>query len=83
VKTAPAPRAVTPDAVIEAAEIGAAHDGRAELVVSLRFPGGGLARVPLATEAGLELMRRCGVEQASQLRGHSWRTILETLECWI
>jgi hypothetical protein len=69
------------DAVIVGAEIGAAHDGHAELVVSLRFGNGGIARVPLATEAGLELMRRCGAEQASELKGHSWRTILETLEC--
>ena len=70
------------EAVIVAADIGAAHDGHAELVVSLRFANGGVAQVPLATEAGLELMRRCGVEQAAELKGHSWRTVLETLECW-
>jgi hypothetical protein len=70
-----------PDAVIVGAEIGAGHDGRAELVVTLGFANGGASRLPLDTERGLRLMRACGADRTTDLIGRSWRDLLETLEC--
>ncbi len=64
-------------AVIERAEIGGGHDGQAELVVTLRFPGGGRSRVVLDTMAGMRLMHNCGVDHAAALVGHPWHRILE------
>jgi hypothetical protein len=65
------------DAVIIDSEITAGHDGRAELMVRLRFTNGGIARVTLDTEAGMRLMRNCGASDTAALIGHSWRRILE------
>jgi len=75
--------AETPPAetVIVDAEIGCGHDGRAELVVSLRWSNGHVSKVVLDTEAGLRLMRNCGVAHLSELAGHSWRKILEESKC--
>jgi hypothetical protein len=72
---------VSYDAVIVGAEIAGGHDGCAELVVSLRYSNGRIGRVVLDTEAGLRLMKNCGAAQLSELEGHSWRGILEELEC--
>ena len=69
------------DAVIIGSEIAPGHDGRAELVVQLRFGNGGIGRVTLDTDAGLRLMRNCGVNDTAALIGHSWRRILEEREC--
>jgi hypothetical protein len=69
------------DAIIVGAEIGAGHDGDAVLIVSLRFGNGRCSRVTLDTDAGQRLMRNCRASDTSQLQGHSWRTILDNLEC--
>ena len=74
-------RDVTEDAVIVAAEIAGGHDGCAEIVVSLRYENGRIARVVLDTAAGLKLMENCGAAQLSELEGHSWREILEDKKC--
>ncbi len=70
-------------AYIEAAEISGGHDGQAELVVTLRFADGGRTRVVLNTEAGMRLMRNCGVDHAAALAGHPWQKILEEEPCSI
>ena len=67
------------DAVIVAAEIGAGHDGRAELLVRLRFENGAEGSVTLDGDVGFALMRACGADDISKLAGHSWRKILEGL----
>jgi hypothetical protein len=67
------------DAVIIGAEIGAGHDGKAELLVRLRYENGVTGTVMLDGHVGLALMRSCGADDISQLAGHSWRKILEGL----
>ena len=71
------------DAVIIGSEIAAGHDGRAELIVLLRYGNGGIGRVTLDTEAGLRLLHNCGVNDTAHLIGHSWRRILEDHSCSI
>lgn len=65
------------DAIIEAAEIAAGHDGEAELVLSVRYQNGVVGNVVLDAGVGFELMRNCGVDTIGALAGHSWRKILE------
>ncbi len=67
------------EAVIVGAEIVAGHDGAAELLVILRHPNGVEGPVVLDAETGFGLMRNCGVANADDLAGHSWRKILEGL----
>lgn len=59
-------------AVITKVRIAAAHEGIAELIVSLEFSNGGHSDVPLDLEAGARLMRSCGVDEVDELIGQSW-----------
>ena len=67
------------DAMIVGAEIAAGHDGKAELLVRLRYENGVEGLVTLDGDVGAALMRACGAEDISHLAGHSWRKILEGL----
>jgi hypothetical protein len=67
------------DAVIVGAEIGAGHDGAAELLVRLKYENGAIGTVALDGPTGFALIRACGVENIADLAGHSWRKILEGL----
>ena len=66
-----------PEAVIVGAEIVAGHDGSAELLVRLRHPNGVEAPVQLDEATGLKLMAACGASHVDELRGQSWRRIVE------
>ncbi len=65
------------EAVIVGAEIVAGHDGSAELMVRLRHANGVEAPVVLDEDTGLKLMAACGASDVDDLRGQSWRRILE------
>jgi hypothetical protein len=66
-------------AVIVGAEIVAGHDGSAELLVRLRHANGVEAPVQLDEETGLKLMAACGASHVDELKGQSWRRIVEGL----
>jgi hypothetical protein len=65
------------EAVIVGAQVAAGHDGAAELVVTLRYPGGGEAKVSIDAEVGFELMRNCGASDLAGLAGQPWRRMLK------
>ncbi|WP_293907391.1 hypothetical protein [Phenylobacterium sp.] len=65
------------EAVIVGAEIVAGHDGAAELLVRLRHPNGVEAPVVLDEATGLKLMAACGASHVDDLKGQSWRRIVE------
>ena len=67
-------------AVISRVQLGAAHDGAAELVVTLRFVGGGETLVPLDHVAAGHLMTACGVADADALLGQGWERVRDALE---
>ena len=69
------------EAVIVGAEIVAGHDGAAELLVRLRHANGVEAPVVLDEDTGLKLMTACGVSHVDDLKGQSWRRILEASRC--
>jgi hypothetical protein len=61
-----------PDAVIESAELAAGHDGRAELVLHLRYPNGARAELRLDEEAAALALDAAGVTQLGDLTGRPW-----------
>ena len=65
--------------VISRVRIAAAHEGVAELVISLEFANGGQSEVPLDHDAGERLLRSCGVDEIDGLVGQSWEHVRDAL----
>jgi hypothetical protein len=65
------------EAVIVAAEIGAGHDGTAELILSVRYQNGVVGPVILDTGTAMRLMSNCGVSTIGELAGHPFQNVLE------
>lgn len=66
-------------AVISAVRIAAAHDGVAELVVTLRFGNGGRSEVTLDEVGAAALFAACGCDSADDLIGHGWEKVQQAL----
>lgn len=67
------------DALIEGARVAAAHDGSAELIVTLRHPNGGISDVTLDEIAAAALMQACDAVDPDQLTGHGWDKVRDAL----
>jgi hypothetical protein len=67
------------DTVIEAVRLAAAHDGEAELMVSLRFPNGGLSSVALDSFAARHLLETVGASSTDGLIGVGWEHVRDAL----
>jgi len=67
-------------AVISEVQLGAGHDGAAELVLTLRFVGGGETRVALGGDAADQLMSACDAGDADALVGQGWERVRDALE---
>jgi hypothetical protein len=59
-------------ATIESAELSAGHDGRAELVLLVRYPNGASARVRLDEEAAAQALDGAGITRLDDLIGKAW-----------
>jgi hypothetical protein len=59
-------------AIIEAAEVSAGHDGRAEIVLLVRYANGAAARVRLDEEAAAQALDAAGVASLDDLVGRPW-----------
>lgn len=59
-------------AVISQARLAAAHDGDAELMVTLTFPNGGETLVALDEFAARVLLDACKATSLTELEGASW-----------
>jgi hypothetical protein len=75
----PQPRPGLDDAVVEAAEVVAGHDGAAELLVRLRHGNGVLSAVTLDPQTGFDLLRAAGAASLDGLVGRPWRQITRGL----
>lgn len=69
----------TNEAVICDVRVAAAHEGVAELVVTLKHVNEGLSEVALDELSVDALMRSCGANTADELIGHSWSKVREAL----
>jgi hypothetical protein len=67
-------------AVISRVRLGASHDGAAELVLTMRFAGGGETRVALGEEAAGQLMTACDAKDADGLLGQGWERVRDALQ---
>ncbi len=66
-------------AVISGVRIAAAHDGVAELVVTLRYANGGRSEVTLDELGAAALFEACGSHTAEDLIGHGWEKVQHAL----
>lgn len=57
----------------------AAHEGSAELIVCVRYDGGGTIDVPLDRHASEALLQACAVSEPDQLIGESWSKLRDAL----
>ena len=62
-------------ATIEAAEVSAGHDGRAEIVLVVRYANGASARVRLDEEAAALALDAAGVAKLDDLVGRPWEIL--------
>ncbi|WP_291197069.1 hypothetical protein [Hyphomonas sp.] len=60
-------------------QIAAAHDGEAELVVTLSFENGGQSLVALDEFAARSLLASCAADSADGLIGASWEQVRDAL----
>jgi hypothetical protein len=67
------------EAFIRNARIAAAHEGIAELVVTLEHANGGLSEISLDQIATAALLDICQVSHAEQLQGHGWHKVRDAL----
>ncbi len=67
-------------AVISRVQLGAAHDGDAEMVLTLRFGNGGETHVALDGYAVDHLMAACGATDADRLVGLGWEPVRDALQ---
>lgn len=66
-------------AVISAIRVGAAHDGDAELVVTLRHGNGGTSDVTLDHLAASALMKSCQASHPDELLGAGFEKVRDAL----
>jgi len=68
------------EAAIHRITLGAAHDGDAELLVTLRYANGGETRIALDAVAAGHLMTACAAAQPDGLLGCGWEHVRNALE---
>jgi hypothetical protein len=61
--------------VVESASVAPGHDGRAELVVSLRHPNGAHSTISVDEEALAELLGRGAISSLEDLTGRDWSEV--------
>jgi hypothetical protein len=66
-------------AVIDSARLAAAHEGIAELVITLRHDNGGISEVALDHLSATALLASCDATVPEQLNGHSWEKVRDAL----
>ena len=66
-------------ATISGARVIAAHDGVAELLVTITYDNGGATEVTLDSNATSALMRSCDANEIEGVMGHSWEKVRDAL----
>jgi hypothetical protein len=66
-------------AKIAKVRIAAAHEGDAELIVTVAYDGGGNSEVPLDRHASDALLRSCEASALEELIGQSWQQVRDAL----
>jgi hypothetical protein len=66
-------------AKIAKVRIAAAHEGAAELIVTVAYDGGGNSEVPLDRHASEALLLSCEAGTLDELIGQSWQQVRDAL----
>ena len=66
-------------AVITKVRLAAAHEGVAELIVSLTYDNGGESEIALDQATGAHLMQGCGATHMDELVGQGWERVRDAL----
>ncbi|MFP6816399.1 MAG: hypothetical protein VB948_03415 [Pseudomonadales bacterium] len=66
-------------AKIARVRIAAAHEGAAELIVTIAYDGGGNSEVPLDRHASEALLNICKAGELDELIGQSWQQVRDAL----
>ena len=64
---------------IASARVVAAHEGTAELAVTVIYDNGGTTEVALDRMASEALLKSCGANTVEDLAGHSWQKVRDAL----
>ena len=67
------------EAVIDSVRVAAAHDGVAEMIVTLRHENGGTSEVALDQLATDALLKSCDVREPADLTGQSWLKVRDAM----
>tara|TARA_B110000503_G_scaffold68197_1_gene106601 strand:+ start:567 stop:800 length:234 start_codon:yes stop_codon:yes gene_type:complete len=67
-------------AIIIDVRVAAAHEGIAELVVSIAYENGGITEVALDQMATSALMDSCNASSIDDVKGHSWDKVRDALQ---
>ena len=67
-------------AIIRDVRVAAAHEGIAELVVSIEYQNGGTTEVALDQMATSALMDSCNASSIEDVKGQSWDKVRDALQ---
>ena len=67
-------------AIIRDVRVAAAHEGIAELVVSIEYENGGTAEVALDQMATSALMDSCNARSIEDVKGQPWNKVRDALQ---
>ena len=67
-------------AIIRDVRVAAAHEGIAELVVSIEYENGGITEVALDQMATSALMDSCNASSIDDIKGQSWDKVRDALQ---
>ena len=68
------------EAVISRVQLGAAHEGHAELLITLTYPTGGQTVIPLDPMSCAHLMDLAGASQVEELIGTTWQLVRDAIQ---
>lgn len=68
------------EAVISHVQLGAAHEGHAELLITLTYPTGGQTVVPLDPTSCAHLMDLARASQVEELIGTTWQLVRDAIQ---
>ena len=68
------------EAVISRVQLGAAHEGHAELLITLTYPTGGQTVVPLDPTSCAQLVDLAGASQVEELIGTTWQLVRDAIQ---
>jgi hypothetical protein len=67
-------------AIIKDVRVAAAHEGIAELIVSIEYENGGTTEVALDQMATSALMDSCNASSIEDVKGQSWNKVRDALQ---